>query len=106
MRRIGYFVSIIGLAFVLMTSYTTKTTLASGCCSTKEASAAEKSDTKCAVCGKAVDKDKGVKVTCEGKTVTLCCDSCAAAFKKDPCKYCDDEKCESRKGHHHEEGHH
>lgn len=97
MKRIGYFISIIGFVFVLMTSYTTKTTLASSCCGTKEASAAEKADAKCVVCGKAVDKDKGVKVECEGKVVTLCCNDCATAFKKDPCKFCDDTKCEKRK---------
>ena len=105
MKRIGYFVTVVGIAFVLLTSYAVKMTHASSCCGTKEASAAEKADTKCVVCGKVVDKDKGVKVECEGKTVTLCCNDCAAAFKKDPCKFCNDEKCEKRKEHRHEEGH-
>ncbi|MDN3514126.1 MAG: hypothetical protein NG747_06970 [Candidatus Brocadia sp.] len=108
MKRIGYFVSIVSFAFIVITSYTVKATLASSCCGTKEASAAEaeKANTKCVVCGKAVDKDKGVKVECEGKKVTLCCNDCAAIFKKDPCKFCDDEKCEKRKENHHKEGHH
>ena len=112
MKRIGYFISVVGIALVLMTSYAVKTTLAASCCEkkdpsccAKEASAAEKSETKCVVCGKVVDKDKGVKVECEGKTVTLCCNDCAAAFKKDPCKFCDNEKC-PKKEHHHEEHHH
>lgn len=106
MKRIGYFLSIVGIAFVVVTSYTVKTTHASSCCSTKEVSTTEKTDAQCLVCGKAVDKDKGVKVECEGKSATLCCNDCAAAFKKDPCKYCGDEKCPKRKEHHHEEGHH
>ncbi|MBE7444723.1 MAG: hypothetical protein HS132_05535 [Planctomycetia bacterium] len=100
MKRIGYFLSVVGIAFVLTTSYAVKITHASSCCSTKEVSAAEKTDTKCVVCGKEVDKDKGVKVECEGKSVTLCCEGCAAAFKKDPCKYCDDKKCPKHKEHH------
>ncbi|MFN3531856.1 MAG: hypothetical protein ACK41Q_04980 [Candidatus Brocadia sp.] len=106
MKRIGYFVSIVGIALVLLTSHAVKMTHASSCCGTKDATAAEKSEAKCVVCGKAVDKDKGVKVECEGKTVTLCCNDCAAVFKKDPCKFCDNEKCEKRKEPHYGEGHH
>ena len=105
MKRIGYFVSVVAVVCMVTTSYTIKSAHASSCCGTKEASAAEKADTKCLVCGKVVDKEKGVKVECEGKAVTLCCNDCAAAFKKDPCKFCDDEKCEKRKEHH-KEGHH
>lgn len=106
MKRIGYFIGVIGFAFVLMTSYTVKTTLAASCCGTKEASAAEKAETKCVVCGKIVDKDKGVKVECEGKTATLCCNDCATVFKKNPSKFCKDEKCCEKHEEHHEEGHH
>lgn len=106
MKRIGYFLSVVGIALVLASSYAVKITHASSCCGTKEVSAAEKIDTKCVVCGKAVDKDKGVKVECEGKSITLCCNDCATLFKKDPCKYCGDEKCPKHKEHHHEEGHH
>ncbi|OOP55613.1 MAG: hypothetical protein AYP45_13745 [Candidatus Brocadia carolinensis] len=105
MKRIGYFVGIIAIVGMILASYTGKATAGSSCCGTKEASAAEKADAKCLVCGKAVEKDKGVKVECEGKSVTLCCNDCAAAFKKDPCKFCDDEKCDKRKEHH-KEGHH
>jgi len=39
-------------------------------------------------------------VECEGKTIVLCCKDCEAAFKKDPCKFCKDEKCEKKKEHH------
>lgn len=106
MKRFGYVAGIVAIAFLIMTSYAVTTTFASSCCGTKEASAAEKSENKCVVCGKALEKDKGVKVECEGKAITLCCDGCAAAFKKDPCKYCKDEKCEKNKEHHEEEGHH
>ena len=98
MKRIGYFIGVVGFAFVLMTSYAVKTTFASSCCDTKDAKAAEQSDTKCVVCGKAVDKDKGIKVECEGKaTFVVCCKDCEAVYKKDPCKFCKDEKCEKRK---------
>lgn len=102
MKRIGYFVSVVALVGMVMTSYAVKSTYASsGCCGTKEVSAAEQADTKCLVCGKILEKDKGVKVECEGKAVTLCGNECAAAFKKDPCKFCDDKKCEKRKEHPH-----
>ena len=99
MKRISYFIGVVGFAFVLTASYALKTTFASSCCGTKEASAAEQADTKCPVCGKAVEKDKGVKVECEGKTIVLCCKDCEAVFKKDPCKFCKDEKCEKKKEH-------
>ena len=101
MKRIGYFAGIVAIVGIILTSYTGKVTYASSCCGTKEASAAEKADVKCLVCGKAVEKDKGVKVECEGKSITLCCNDCATTFKKDPCKYCDDEKCPKHKEHHH-----
>ena len=100
MKRIGYFVSVVAIAGMVLTSYAAKSIYASSCCGTKEAAAAEQADTKCLVCGKIVDKDKGVKVECEGKAATLCCNDCAAAFKKDPCKFCNDEKCDKRKEHH------
>ncbi len=94
MKRIVYFAGVVGIASVLMTSYVAKTTFASSCCGDK--ACAEKSDNKCIVCGKTVDKDKAVKVECEGKTITVCCKSCEAAFKKDPAKFCAD-KCEKDK---------
>lgn len=44
-------------------------------------SAAEKGETKCVVCEKAIsNKDKSVKVEHEGKTVYLCCEGCAEKF--------------------------
>ena len=58
MKRIGYFIGVVGIAFVLTTSYAVKTTFASSCCGTKEASAAEQADTKCLVCGKAVERTR------------------------------------------------
>ena len=73
MKRIGYFIGVVGVALVLMTSYAVKTTFASSCCGTKEAGASEQADTKCLVCGKAVEKDKGVKVECEGKIGRASC---------------------------------
>lgn len=82
MRRIGYFMGVIGIAFVLATSYAIKTTFASSCCGTKDAAAAEQTESKCVVCGKAVNKDKGVRVECEGKTFILCCKDCETVFKK------------------------
>lgn len=99
MKRIGYFMGVVSIALVLAASGALKTTFASSCCS-KEAKAAEQSDTKCVVCGKAVEKDKGVRVECEGKTFTVCCKDCEATYKKDPCKFCKDEKCEKSKEHH------
>ena len=84
MKRIGYFAGIATVALLSMASYTVTTAIAgSDCCGTK-ASAAEKAETKCVACGKAIsDKDKSVKVEHEGKTVYLCCEVCAEKFKKD-----------------------
>lgn len=41
---------------------------------------------KCPVCDWAI-KDSGKKVQVNGKTVTVCCDDCAAKVKADPKKY-------------------
>ncbi|MCC6324310.1 MAG: hypothetical protein IT420_01465 [Candidatus Brocadia sp.] len=82
MKRFGYFAGVVALVGMVMTTYVATSTYASGCCGTKEASAAEKADSKCLVCGKAIDKDKGVKVECEGKSVTLCCNGCSPQGKK------------------------
>ena len=85
MKRIGYFAGIAAVALLSMASYTVTTAIAgSDCCGTKQASAAEKAETKCVACGKAIsDKDKSVKVEHEGKTIYLCCEGCAEKFKKD-----------------------
>lgn len=57
----------------------------SDCCGTKQASTAEKAETKCVACGKAIgDKDKAIKVEHEGKAIYLCCEGCAEKFKKNP----------------------
>ncbi|MGQ3684009.1 MAG: hypothetical protein ACUBOA_03195 [Candidatus Loosdrechtia sp.] len=83
MIRIGYFAGIVGIAFALTTaSVANKMTFAGSCCGTKDAAAAEQKEIKCVVCGKVVDKGKGVQVECEGKTVVLCCKNCEATFKK------------------------
>jgi len=85
MKRIGYFAGIAAVALLSMASYTVTTVIAgSDCCGTK-ASAAEKAETKCVACGKAIsDKDKSIKVEHEGKTIYLCCEVCAEKFKKNP----------------------
>lgn len=95
MKRIGYILGVAGIVCALTTSYVVNTAFASSCCS-KDASAAEQAQGKCVVCGKAVEKDKGVQVQCEGKSVVVCCKDCEAAYKKDPCKFCKDEKCEKK----------
>lgn len=96
MKRIGYIVSAVSIAFVLTASYGEKTIFAgSSCCGDKEAAAAEN---KCIVCGKAVEKGKGVQVACEGKTLTVCCKKCEDALKKG----CEDEKgSDKHEGHQH-----
>ena len=91
MKRIGYFLGVGSIAFVLMTSYSVNKAFASG---TKAASASEKTETKCLVCGKAIDaKSKPVTVKHKGKTFNFCCEHCADTFKKDP------GKCLKDKGH-------
>ena len=65
MKRIGYFLGVGSIAFVLMTSYAVNKACASG---TKAASASEKTAAKCLVCEKAIDaKSKPVKVKHKGK---------------------------------------
>ena len=88
MKRIGYFAGVATVALLSMASYTVTTAIAgSDCCGTK-ASAAEKAETKCVACGKAIsDKEKAVKVEHEGKTIYLCCEVCAEKFKKNPGEY-------------------
>lgn len=41
----------------------------------------------CATCGKAIEAGKAKEVTFQGRKVQLCCDNCAADFKKDPTLY-------------------
>ncbi|TLD43456.1 MAG: hypothetical protein JETT_0274 [Candidatus Jettenia ecosi] len=101
MKRIGYFFSVVGISCALITSYAIKTTSAGeGCCGGKEASASERAENKCVVCGKVVEKNKGISVECEGKTVTLCCKDCEATFKKG-CKEGNEKCCEKTEHHHH-----
>jgi hypothetical protein len=99
-KRIGLICGVLAIVFTLVTYNAVNTTLASSCCGTKQATAEEITNAKCAVCGKANEAGKAVIVKCEEKSITLCCEGCAAAFKKDPCKYCNDEKCEKRKEQH------
>ena len=85
MKRIGYFAGVAAVALLSTAFYTGNVVIAGECCGTKQASAAEKAETKCVACGKAIsDKDKAVKVEHGGKTVYLCCEGCAEKFKKDP----------------------
>lgn len=97
MKRIGYILGAASIAFVLTASYAGNTIYAgSSCCGSKEAAAAE---SKCVVCGKAMENGKGIQVECEGKKITVCCKNCEAALNK----ACKDEKHED---HHHGESHH
>lgn len=85
MKRIGYFVGVAAVALLSTAFYKTTLVLAGECCSSKQVSTAEKAETKCVACGKAMsDKDKAVKVEHEGKTIYLCCEGCAEKFKKNP----------------------
>ncbi|MBM4053123.1 MAG: hypothetical protein FJ264_00320 [Planctomycetes bacterium] len=97
MKRIGFLISVFAVVFTVVACSTLNTTFASSCCGSKQATAADIANAKCAVCGKTNEPGKAVTVKCEEKSVTLCCEGCAAEFKKDPCKYCNDEKCEKRK---------
>ena len=96
-KRIGYLLGVVGIVFAVMMYSGVKASYASSCCS-KDAAAAENADTKCVVCGKAIEKDKGVKTECQGKTITLAARIVRLYSRKDPCKFCKDEKCEKRKG--------
>ena len=88
MKRIGYLAGVAMVALFSMASYTVNTAFAgSDCCGAKQASAAEKAETKCVACGKAIsNKDKAVKVEHEGKTVYLCCEGCFAPQQSAPAK--------------------
>jgi len=85
MKRIGYFAGVAAVALLSTAFYTTTLAIAGDCCSAKQVSTAEKAETKCVACGKAIgDKEKAVKVEHEGKTIYLCCEGCAEKFKKNP----------------------
>lgn len=85
MKRIGYFAGVAAVSLLSTVFYTGSGAIAGECCGTKQASAAEKAETKCVACGKAIsDKEKSVKVEHEGKTIYLCCEVCAEKFKKNP----------------------
>ena len=95
MKRIGYFAGVAAVALLSTAFYTGNSVIAGDCCGTKQASAAEKAETKCVACGKAIsDKEKSVKVEHEGKTIYLCCEVCAEKFKKNPgeCKREEEQK--------------
>lgn len=80
MNRIGYLIGAASIACSLMITDAVKTTFAgASCCGSKEAAAAEN---KCAVCGKEIEKGKGITAECDGKKVTLCCKGCEDAMKK------------------------
>jgi len=107
MKRMGYLIGTFVIAFALATS--NNTIFANSCCgvekSSKEcskvdakecaktASADQKSDNPCAVCGKAADcKDSQVDVKHGGETYHLCCEGCASAYNENPDKYSKKEK--------------
>ncbi|MFO0794173.1 MAG: TRASH domain-containing protein [Candidatus Brocadiaceae bacterium] len=93
MKRIGYYLGVGSITFVLMTSYAVNKVFAGdSCCGAKAAAAGEKAENKCLVCGKAIDvKGKPVTIEHEGKTLNFCCEHCADTFKKDPGKCLKDE---------------
>lgn len=94
MKRIGYFVGVAAVTLLSMAFCKTPFVTAGECCGEKQASTAEKAETKCVACGKAMsDKDKAVKVEHEGKTIYLCCEGCVEKFKKNP------GECMKDKGH-------
>lgn len=86
MKRIGYFAGVVAVSLLsAVSSPVTGAFAGSDCCGTKQASTAEKAETKCVACGKAIgDKDKAIKVEHEGKAIYLCCEGCAEKFKKNP----------------------
>ncbi|MDR4509149.1 MAG: hypothetical protein MRJ65_13110 [Candidatus Brocadiaceae bacterium] len=105
MRKFGYFFGVISIVALLLFTYGNKKTFASSCCDAKSATAAEQTNSKCVVCGGSINKNRSVTVICEEKSITVCNENCAAVFKKDPCRYCKDERCEKRKSHQHRESH-
>ena len=88
MRHMKYFAGIMSIALLLNITGC----VGDGCCGTKAASTVVKSEKKCVVCGKTIEKGTGVNVDHEGMVVTLCGKDCVTTFKKDPCKFCKDEK--------------
>ena len=91
--RIGYIVSALAVTFVLMYSYEGNISFANSCCGIKQASASEESVDTCKVCGKAVDSmGKPVEVEEDGKSIRLCCEGCANAYREHPDKYTSHEK--------------
>ncbi len=88
MSHIKYFTGIMSIALLLNITGCS----GDGCCGTKGASTVEKSEKKCVVCGKTIEKGKDVNVDHEGMVVTLCGKYCVTTFNKDPCKFCKDEK--------------
>lgn len=88
MSHMKYFAGIMSIALLLNITGC----LDHGCCGTKAASTVVQSEKKCVVCGKTIEKGTGVNVDHEGMVVTLCGKDCVTTFKKDPCKFCKDEK--------------
>ncbi len=107
MKRMGFLIGAFVIAISLIAS--NNSIFASSCCSVEKdpkecskedaakcaqaASADQKSDNACAVCGKAVDcQNKQVDVEHGGKTAHLCCEGCASAYRENPDKYSKAEK--------------
>jgi len=96
MVRIGYIVSALVVAFVLMYSYPGNISFANSCCGIKQVSASDESADTCKVCGKAVDSmGKPVEVEEGGKSIMLCCEVCAKAYREHPDKYSHEKREES-----------
>ena len=101
MKRMGIFVGVVVIAFLLTAFNANNAISGDSCCGIKEGAKAvstdEKSDNDCAVCGKAADsKGKQVDVEHDGKTSHLCCEGCANAYNANPDKY---SKSEAREEH-------
>ncbi|MDR4505152.1 MAG: hypothetical protein MRK01_10230 [Candidatus Scalindua sp.] len=91
--RIGYIVSALAGAFVLMYPYEGNISSVNSCFGIKQASASEESVDTCKVCGKAVDSmGKPVEVEEDGNSIRLCCEECANEYREHPDKYTSPEK--------------
>ncbi|MDR4499425.1 MAG: hypothetical protein MRK02_16130 [Candidatus Scalindua sp.] len=96
MMRIGYIVSAFVITFLIMYSYTGNISFANSCCGIKQASVSDESVDTCKVCGKAIDSmGKPVEVEEDGKSIRLCCQGCATAYREHPDKYSHEKRQES-----------
>ncbi len=104
MKRMGFFMGAVVIAFLLVAFNSGNTVFAGSCCGIEtgendgskdgakdgimEVAAGESSGDVCPVCGQAADS-KGQQVDAEhsGKTAHLCCEGCATEYNANPDKY-------------------